>query len=656
MNVLVYSGPEVLASSVSHCITSLRTILVPNYAVQSITKQLLSSQAWLGSCALLVFPVCRSAPIDPALRSTVERYVQDGGKLLTIGATVKRQSREAISAAGLQERLSKMTLSPQNTALVFSDKPSGNKVSVSFEGRTIENAQLATVSLGDLRVHGLPRVGSFEGIDGVGSAMLEPLAHIVEDEARTSVATAKLSYGKGCAILCACLVDHPLTAEPLIPQLTRPPSSMSDDQVQNAEHQRQQLLRCTLELLGLVPPEKTSNSLSPLPQFLTCPPAKPWVVDHVLAALSNKPLLSDRPIVLQDSNDTFYYYLASEGWQILDKARQESGRRTDPSLWNPKHVLVYRDGLLPSAEQTPLFNVRKFHEELAPARRNAGLHDQEDAWGMGEAFLYGEVVTSTQTMLDKNTRLLSSLPTPLVSLASHQLAGRGRGTNIWLSPSGCLQFSLLLRVALSDFPASKLVFVQYLFGLAVVEACRDDGVLGKEGKRVRLKWPNDVYVVTSDGEKKKIGGILVNTSFSGGKVDIVIGSGLNVFNPPPIQSLLQLVPSQSDISLTMERTAAIILTKFEGLWTTFLQHKGSFEPFLDLYYDRWLHSDQLVELTTVTPPQMVRIVGITSGHGLLRTMPERDGWSGGGGGTYIDLQPDGNSFDLMAGLIKAKTL
>ena len=61
--------------------------------------------------------------------------------------------------------------------------------------------------------------------------------------------------------------------------------------------------------------------------------------------------------------------------------------------------------------------------------------------------------------------------------------------------------------------------------------------------------------------------------------------------------------------------------------------------------------DQLVTLTTVTPARKVRIVGITPDHGLLRTMPERSG----GGAEYIDLQPDGNSFDLMAGLIKTKT-
>ena len=70
-------------------------------------------------------------------------------------------------------------------------------------------------------------------------------------------------------------------------------------------------------------------------------------------------------------------------------------------------------------------------------------------------------------------------------------------------------------------------------------------------------------------------------------------------------------------------------------------------------------SDQLVTLTTVDPPVPVRIVGITHEHGLLRTIPERTGWGRGGArhgvdDEYIDLQPDGNSFDIMMGLIKAK--
>jgi len=127
----------------------------------------------------------------------------------------------------------------------------------------------------------------------------------------------------------------------------------------------------------------------------------------------------------------------------------------------------------------------------------------------------------------RNPRLLSQLPTPLLSLASHQLAGRGRGSNVWLSPSGCLQFSLLLRVSLANFPVNKHVFLQYLFTLAVVEACREKTVLGpKAGGQVRLKWPNDLYAVFGEGEEdlRKIGGVLVNTNVSGDNVDIVVGT------------------------------------------------------------------------------------------------------------------------------------
>jgi biotin---protein ligase len=122
----------------------------------------------------------------------------------------------------------------------------------------------------------------------------------------------------------------------------------------------------------------------------------------------------------------------------------------------------------------------------------------------------------------RNPAFLSKLLPPFVSLATHQLAGRGRGTNPWYSPLGCLQFSLHLRLSLSELPMNKLVFIQYLFALAVSEACREDSLLGVHAEHVKLKWPNDIYAFIGD-EKKKIGGILVNASFMDGKIDIVIG-------------------------------------------------------------------------------------------------------------------------------------
>jgi hypothetical protein len=79
-------------------------------------------------------------------------------------------------------------------------------------------------------------------------------------------------------------------------------------------------------------------------------------------------------------------------------------------------------------------------------------------------------------------------------------------------------------------PAPRLVFVQYLAGLAIVRACRDGRALGAErGARVRLKWPNDVYVdlpssSVAEGEKKKVGGVLVNMNFADGNADLIIGA------------------------------------------------------------------------------------------------------------------------------------
>jgi biotin--protein ligase len=60
-----------------------------------------------------------------------------------------------------------------------------------------------------------------------------------------------------------------------------------------------------------------------------------------------------------------------------------------------------------------------------------------------------------------------------------------------------------------------------------------------------------------------------------------------------------------------------------------------------------------VTLTTVTPPIKVRLVGITPDHGLLRTVPEELG-DKVSENDYVDLRPDGNSFDLMNGLISTK--
>ncbi|KAH0831195.1 class II aaRS and biotin synthetase [Lanmaoa asiatica] len=353
---------------------------------------------------------------------------------------------------------------------------------------------------------------------------------------------------------------------------------------------------------------------------------------------------------------------------------------------------------------TPFFSPSTFFaalDEFRPTRK-------ADELLMGDVFLYGEIVTSTQTMLDKNPKFLHALPSPLLSLATKQLAGRGRGKNQWLSPAGSMLISLSLTVPLkrvglgkstsssrrfhsiyvlptqdsSEYETrsirpSNLVFIQYLFALAVVEACQALDPANEWARKIKLKWPNDIYgefpaeETWKRTELKKLGGILVNTGFGGNTVDVIIGMyrscasrasyrflrmdpgcGLNILNEPPIASLAQLeaLTRGQGVSsdLTVERVTAAVLTTFERIWNSFLAEESeSFLPFLDQYTSSWLHSGQIVTLTTTNPHTTVRIAGITPDHGLLRTEPL-------GGGQYIDLQPDGNSFDMLKGLIRTK--
>ncbi|KAH9847052.1 class II aaRS and biotin synthetase [Lenzites betulinus] len=664
MNVLVYSGPSTSPSSLSHTLTTLRAILLPHYAVQPAAHQSLAAQPWAATCALLVIPAFvpgTSGAVQPAAATAIQRYVERGGKVLIFGADVRvRENKGRISLSAGIENISLaeqglFTLADDQTRLSLS-------VSLTKPSKGAAAGVPATLALADGSSIGPLIRAPNAAIDLTGIENTDgptALASYGTAEESRAIAGVKTRIGDGAAIFWSVHLEYSLREEIASSLLAEDAPQASQD-LAKAEEGRIRILRESLADLGLTLPAQGSGVARPTPQALTSAPWRPRVTRKVLKELTVPDLAtaSGEGFEIKDSNDTFIIHDASASSTVFGVDQAKRYEDEDPATWNPKHIVAFEGGKLPSRDVAPRFDLETYYAALADARKKQGLPENyaDEGWGIGEALLYGDVVTSTQTMFDKNTRLLTTLPTPLLSLASSQLAGRGRGGNVWLSPPGCLQFSLLLRTPLSALPGQKIVFVQYLLALAVTEACRDSAVLGEAGARVRIKWPNDIYVeMPSTGEKRKIGGILVNTSFGAGRVELVIGCGLNVLNPPPIASLAQLLPPGSERHPTMEHTLAGIMTHFERMWMTFVAARGSFAPFMDLYLDRWLHSDQLVTLTTVTPPRKVRIVGLTPDHGLLRTLPERDGWGGGQGVEYIDLQPDGNSFDLMAGLIKTKT-
>lgn len=75
--------------------------------------------------------------------------------------------------------------------------------------------------------------------------------------------------------------------------------------------------------------------------------------------------------------------------------------------------------------------------------------------------------------------------------ATVQVAGRGRGSNVWVSPAGALILSTVVRHPMDKMQSAPIVFVQYLAAMAVVKGIKSYAK-GYEELPIKMKWPNDI--------------------------------------------------------------------------------------------------------------------------------------------------------------------
>ncbi|TQK02876.1 biotin--[acetyl-CoA-carboxylase] ligase [Herbaspirillum sp. SJZ107] len=116
----------------------------------------------------------------------------------------------------------------------------------------------------------------------------------------------------------------------------------------------------------------------------------------------------------------------------------------------------------------------------------------------------------------------ATLSAPLLLIAEHQTAGRGRAGRSWLSaPGHSLTFSLAWRFE-GGLPA--LAGLPLAVGTALAET------LGRLGQPVQLKWPNDLL---KDGDK--LAGILVETQAAAAGTWAIVGIGLNLAMPDELE-------------------------------------------------------------------------------------------------------------------------
>jgi len=263
--------------------------------------------------------------------------------------------------------------------------------------------------------------------------------------------------------------------------------------------------------------------------------------------------------------------------------------------------------------------------------------------------LYAPSLPSTQTLLFKQ---LDCEQDGIVCVVDRQVSGRGRGDNRWESPAGCLTFSFSTSV---QQPA-LLPFFQYVVSMALyktVSAITKDDAKASVG--LQLKWPNDIY----GPNKAKIGGVLCESRVKvsnrgagkGPSFYVIAGVGINLFNSQPTTCLRDMLAEagheEAAEQLTREGFLAQFCGEFEALLSV-LRQQG-FAPLTERYTDMWMHTGQSVKVQDEKggpgSARQATIRGVAP-SGFLLAQDDA--------GTMLELHPDGNSLDMMKGLISRK--
>lgn len=153
--------------------------------------------------------------------------------------------------------------------------------------------------------------------------------------------------------------------------------------------------------------------------------------------------------------------------------------------------------------------------------------------------------------------------------AEEQTAGRGRFHRRWVSPKGNLYATFYFRL-----PSQT----RDLISLAQVMACSASEVLRKKGLHPKIKWPNDILL-----SGKKVGGILCETQFMGGDVEIFLGIGINVNMDAPLLAEIDQPATSLKVETGRDWDRGKLLQALQVQWIEDLGrfNKGGFVSFRD---------------------------------------------------------------------------
>lgn len=678
MNALVYAGPGTTSESVKHCLESLRLHLSPHYAVVTISEAALLKEPWMWKTSLLVLPGGADLPFCKSLNGEgtrkISQFVKKGGKFIGFCAGAYfSSSRVEFEVGNLEMEVSgprELKFYPGIAkgcafkGFVYDSHEGALASKLVVNSKILPNSPLEVLNYynGGCVFYGASQYNDVEVL-----ARYADRTDVSDDDDRAAVIYRKV--GKGAVLLAG---SHP-EYSPLL--MMHNSNDKKHLQIASAlidgDYGRKLFLKECLIKLGLRVNDDVNFSIPKIsPVFLSSYLKPSLAVQLVFNLKHNLELINNN--ILEDNTDTFCFHDETEN---NDYFTEDDSSFQDPNAVI-KHFKVFASENLPDPKETPYFNMRQYFQHLNTLRSREKTKNE-----FGSIIGYSEIVSSTNTMLDSNPSFLSQLPNGFVLTATTQIAGRGRGGNVWVNPKGVMALSILFKIPTSSRVAKSLVTVQYLCSLALIELILGYGSIetgmggGYEDMPVRIKWPNDLFILkpeylnsfedhqisdTVDGTDEKftkISGALVNSQYLNGNYYLVWGVGVNVSNSAPTTSLnnvlakLNVLREQKGLPplppYQHELLLAKILHNLDRFYEVFVS--SGLEPFLPLYYKRWLHSSQKVEVQgdTSRPNKTCIIKGITPDYGLLIADDVNSGET-------LYLQPDGNSFDIFKGLVYRK--
>lgn len=685
MNVLVYNGPGTTPGSVKHTVDSLRFLLEPHYAVSTVSSKVLLQEPWQTKTSVLVFPggadlpyVKECKPIIPAIKDFISKK---GGKFIGFCAGGYFGSSRVEFCQG--DPLMEVT---GNRDLKFFPGIARGPAFSGFKYKSDVGAKAAHLKVNNGTEFSCYYNGGPVFVDADTYDNVEVLAHYNQvpdvpftDGINSNIKPAAVvlcSVGKGKALLTG---PHP----EFIPKLLSR-SKDNDfpehllDMLKKDDAKRIEFMHYILSQTGL----KTRSdyvgyhipSLTPLLMV-----SKPG--DETSGKEFEDKLVKNAQAVSNGNHLEFSTELDTfEVYNGIEKSFNEAASHIDPNdpESSVKTIILPNDDefqLLKS--RAPGFNFEEYFKTLNPHNK------------IGSIVMYGEVVTSTSTLLNVNRTFLNSLPeNAVLHVGDQQLAGRGRGGNTWVNPKGVCASTAVISLPLAS-PVThqniSISFVQYLAMLAYCRAITNHAP-GFEDLPVRIKWPNDLYILSPDyyyakklkltGNKfdhnvvpltdiepayVKVAGLLVNTHIFDNKYTLLLGCGLNISCTGPTTSLDRWVDIINDERkqtgleplphVTKEKLLADYMNNLEDVIKTFMTRGVRYV--LPEYYSYWLHSNQIVTLTEHGNSRAM-ISGITEDYGLLIAKELEPGSDYKFTGITFHLQPDGNTFDIFKGLIAKK--